>query len=130
MNNKPVFIYIVFGVLTTLISFTLFIFLNNFISNPFISNNISNIFAMLFSYTVNKVFVFKSKFVSFKLLLLELFRFYSLRFMFSIIESLLILVLVSIGFSNLKSKIILFLPISLFNFFACKFIVFKAKTPS
>lgn len=57
---KEMVLYLVFGVLTTLVNFVVFKLCNKF-TDPLISNVIAWIFAVAFAYVTNKLFVFESK---------------------------------------------------------------------
>ena len=59
--NKETFSYLVFGVLTTVVDFLTYIILTHLSVNYMFANVISWIFAVIFAYVTNKIFVFNSK---------------------------------------------------------------------
>ena len=62
LKYKEVINYLIFGVLTTLVNFVVYILLARFIHvNETISNAIAWIISVLFAYITNKIYVFNSK---------------------------------------------------------------------
>lgn len=57
---KEIILYLIFGVLTTLVNLAVFALFNKF-TDPLISNVIAWVFAVIFAYITNKLFVFESK---------------------------------------------------------------------
>ncbi len=77
---KEIITYIIFGVLTTVVSMgTYFLFTRLFHLDEMIANNLSWIFAVAFAFVTNKFFVFESKSWEGKTVLKELVSFVSGR---------------------------------------------------
>ena len=53
-------IYLVFGVLTTLVNYIVYIPCYHYLQSASLSNSIAWVFAVLFAYVTNKPFVFES----------------------------------------------------------------------
>ena len=72
-KNKEIINYLIFGVLTTVVSFVVyFIFAKVFKIDEVISNVISWFFSVLFAFITNKLYVFESKETGKKTLLKEI----------------------------------------------------------
>ena len=79
-KNEEILNYLIFGVLTTIISIASYaIFTNIFNIDILISNILSWILSVLFAFVTNKLFVFKSKNNSFKSSIVECLKFYASR---------------------------------------------------
>ena len=72
--------YIIFGVLTTIVNYVVYLVLTKMMNIDYmISTVISQIFAMIFAYITNKIYVFEAKNNSFKGLIKEMVSFFSVR---------------------------------------------------
>lgn len=72
--------YIIFGVLTTIVNYVVYLVLTKMMNIDYmISTVISQIFAMIFAYITNKIYVFEAKNDSFKGLIKEMVSFFSVR---------------------------------------------------
>ena len=69
-------LYIIFGILTSILNICLFIILNSIGINYLISNAITLIIVKIIAYVCDKIFVFKSKCKSKKELTLEFLKFF------------------------------------------------------
>ena len=75
---KETFLYVLFGVLTTVVNIGIyFIFTRIFRIDYFTSNTVALIISILFAYITNKFFVFKSKSIEKILLIKEFISFIS-----------------------------------------------------
>ncbi len=99
-----------------------------------IANILSWVCAVTFSFTANKVLVFKSKSWNPKVLVPELLKFYSTRLAVGLIEIVLVPIMVALGLNQtlfgvegMVSKIIVTPIIILLNYTLGKFFVFKKK---
>ena len=120
--------YIFVGILTTLIGLIVYqIFLNlNF--NIVFANTISTLVAILFAYFANKILVFKSLSFNLSALIKEFSKFLASRFITYIIDTVLLVILVSILlFNPLLSKIFTSTIIIFLNYLASKKVVFTKK---
>lgn len=121
-----VFSYIFFGVLTTLIGLIVYkLYLNQGFGVVF-ANTISTFIAIMFAYTTNKIWVFKSLNFSIKILIREFLTFLSSRFVTFIIDTILLVVLVNLLlYDPLLSKLFTSIVVILLNYIASKKIVFR-----
>ncbi|WP_317367527.1 GtrA family protein [uncultured Tyzzerella sp.] len=125
--SKEIILYLVFGVLTTLVDTVVF-YISNYTLNIHyvISTCLAWIFAVLFAYVTNKLFVFsaiKNKQNIFK----EMFYFFSLRLV-SLLLSIIFMVLMVNVFSinELLSKILVNFLVVISNYFFSKIFIFKS----
>jgi len=78
--NREVMLYIIFGILTTIVDAIVFYISNKVFNIDYIiSTIIAWIFAVLFAYITNKIFVFKSYNIYFKEVLKEMVLFFLAR---------------------------------------------------
>lgn len=143
MKNKNVKeggAYLFYSVLTTLVNWLVYgafvsVFKRIGIADEnsiiFISNTLSWFFAVLFSFVVNKLRVFKSE----NSLLPELVKFFSTRIAVGLVEIVLVPVLAIIGLNRplfgaegMLSKIIVTPILILLNYLCGKFLVFRQKS--
>lgn len=130
--------YIVFGILTTVVNYSVFLLCYNTLfrgKDGLYANIITFIAAVLFAFVVNKLFVFESKSWSFMVLkkeipsflatrigsfyaekILRLNRFEVLRIWDTVIDGIVI------------AKLALAIVVVLLNYVFCKFFVFKSTT--
>lgn len=143
--NKETILYIVFGILTTLVNFVVYILCNHALKNIdienyktlnfifigksyLISNTIAWIIAVIFAFVTNKFFVFESKDTQIKLLVKEFFIFIGARIFSLLIEQLGLYILIDILLQKeFTSKIIISIIIVIINYFFSKLIVFNKK---
>lgn len=116
--------YLIFGVLTTLVSIiSYFIFSKIFGINYLISNIISWILSVLFAFITNKIYVFKSKENK---ILKELISFFSSRIFTFIVDMVMMYVLVSVlKLDDMLVKIIVQFVVIVLNYVLSKLFVFK-----
>lgn len=146
-------IYVVFGVLTTLVNFVISFICNKIFgygiikeftlfsktikfSWVYVTNIISWVGAVLFAYFTNKAFVFEVKDWSPKVVAREIVSFFSARIVsllafdlgfFAIVYNIFIKISVSDGASYWIAKIAAAVFTVLFNYVFSKFIIFKKK---
>ena len=146
--NKEFILYIVFGVLTTVVSWGSYTLLVNNCKMPvFWSNLISWVCAVTFAYITNKLWVFESKSWNAKLVLKEAGSFFASRGATGVLEIVFVPILVKLSFDNLfytafekmhisfgilftegiYSKIVVSFIIVILNYVFSKLIVFKNK---
>lgn len=127
-KNKELVLYIVFGILTTVVnvvSYTILIFMN---VNVQISVIISWIFAILFAYLTNKLWVFSSQFTSVKKLILEFASFMGSRVVTLGLEMIIIWYGVQYMHQNpIIWKIIDNVFVVIINYIFSKLIIFKDR---
>lgn len=138
--NREIILYLLFGVMTTIVNFGTYIIADNILGKNYylISNMFSFIMATVFAFVTNKWFVFESRNLSWKILGKELISFISARiFTFLLIEELGLLLAVGILRvdkiqlifldGTLMAKILLAFLAVLLNFILSKCLIFKDK---
>lgn len=128
---KELINYLIFGVLTTIVSLTTYYLLVYTILNPDkplqlqIANIISWITSVTFAYITNRKFVFESKD---KNIIKEMTKFYSSRLTTLILDMLFMFIFVSkLKFNDKIIKLILQVIITILNYILSKILVFKTK---
>ena len=124
-----ILIYLVFGVLTTIVNYLVYIPLYNFLGlSAALSNAIAWVFAVAFAYLTNKPFVFKSHDWSIQTVIPELTKFVSCRIASGAAETIILLFTVDLLHWNGNIwKLITSVLVVILNYFASKFLVFKKK---
>lgn len=119
-------IYLVFGVLTTVVNYAIYIPLYNFVHLPAsVCNGVAWVAAVTFAYVTNKLFVFESKSWN-SGVLGELLRFVGSRVTSGVIETVSLLVTVDIlGWNGNIMKLFLAVIVIVLNYILSKFFVFK-----
>ena len=121
--------YLIFGVLTTLVNYLIYIPVYNFCGlSAAVSNAIAWVGAVAFAYLTNKPFVFKSHDWSAKTVIPELTKFVSCRLASGVAETIILLLTVDILHWNGNLwKLITSVLVVILNYFASKFLVFRKK---
>lgn len=135
---KEIILYIVFGVLTTAVSFityavcTKLINLQNEIAGIAVSNVISWICAVLFAFVTNKIWVFESRSGDVKTIFGELWKFVASRLLTGALEWFGVPFLVYLGLNQtifgidgMLSKLIVSVAVVILNYVFSKIFVFK-----
>ena len=119
-------IYLVFGVLTTVVNYAVYLPLYNFVGLPAsVCNGIAWVAAVAFAYVTNKLFVFESKSWG-DGVLGELLRFVGSRVASGAVETVSLLLTVDIlGWNGNIMKLLLAVFVIVFNYVLSKFFVFK-----
>ena len=104
-NKKEIIMYIVFGVLTTLVSWGTYILFEKAFSSVFFANLLSWICAVSFAYITNKLWVFDSKSFDMKTLFKEITTFLASRGITGVLEIVLVPLLAKWGFDNIFFRI-------------------------
>ena len=128
--TKEVILYLVFGVLTTLVNIGVYSILSSFFHvEENLSSNIGIILAVLFAYFTNRKLVFHSSAVTNKEKFLEFGKFILGRAFTMIVESvgfwLLFTILKFDIWDGLASKLLITVIVIVLNFFISKFFAFK-----
>lgn len=148
-KTKEIIMYLIFGVLTTLVSWgTYVLFANPLGLGVFVSNLLSWICAVIFAFFTNKLWVFDSKSFKTKTLLKEASAFVASRGITGIFEIVFVPLISKIGFDNLfyplfknagitlkilytdgiYSKIAVAVIVVILNYVFSKLFVFKKKS--
>jgi len=119
-------IYLVFGVLTTVVNYAVYLPLYNFVGLPAsVCNGIAWVAAVAFAYVTNKLFVFESKSWG-DGVFGELLRFVGSRVASGAVETVSLLLTVDIlGWNGNIMKLLLAVFVIVFNYVLSKFFVFK-----
>lgn len=147
--------YLFFGVMTTVVNFVVFFVSDKILGNasiseftisgyPFkitfedVSTLIAWVFAVLFAYVTNKLWVFESKVTEFKVVLREIVSFFAARIVsFVVFESLGFMLVRNIllnsdytteNFSKWTAKILMAVIVVIFNYVLSKLVIFKKNS--
>ena len=121
--------YLIFGVLTTVVNYCVYLPVYNFLGlSASVSNVIAWVVAVAFAYLTNKPFVFKSHDWSAKTVIPELTKFVGCRVASGAAETLILLVTVDILHWNGNIwKLVTSVLVVILNYIASKLVVFKKK---
>lgn len=126
--TKEVILYIVFGVLTTIINLASFYIMNHILKwNENISNFIAIILAILVAYITNKDLVFHSEASNVSDKIIEFFKFMLGRAFTLILEFFGGMLLFKLPIPNMISKLFITIIVIILNFFISKFFAFKSN---
>lgn len=131
LKHKEIINYLIFGIFSTIVNLLTYYILIFTIFNPNnpielqITNTISWIISVTFSYITNKIYVFQS---NNKNIIKEIIKFYSSRLTTLFLDMLLMFIFVTILNLNDKIiKLIVAIVIIVLNYILSKLIVFKQK---
>lgn len=129
LKYKEIILYLIFGILSTLINILVFLIFNNvFNINYIISNIFAWIFAVLFAFLTNKFFVFESTNDNKKDDIKETFSFFLARIFSLGVDMLFMYVTIDIfSWNSSISKILSNIIVIIINYFFSKFLIFKKE---
>lgn len=121
--------YLVFGVLTTVVNYIVYLPLLNVAGlSAALSNIISWAAAVAFAYLTNKPFVFRSNDWSLKTVIPELTKFISCRIASGVMETVILLITVDLlGWNGNIWKLLTSVLVVILNYIFSKLIVFRKK---
>ena len=133
--NKETISYLIFGVLTTIINIVVFWFAERelaFIMSEDAASLVGNVIAWVisvaFAFVTNKLFVFESKSMAFKVVMAELTGFVIARLLsLAFDEGFMFVAIVLLGINSLLAKIISNVFVVIINYVLSKFFIFKNK---
>lgn len=127
VKNKEVILYLIFGVLTTLVNFIVYFTFKSVLGTEMlIANSFSWLFSVLFAYVTNRIWVFQSKAHGGKEITFELIKFVFYRGLSFILDMLSMLLLIEIlHFNDFYAKLITQVIIVIANFLFSKWLIFK-----
>lgn len=126
--SKEVILYIIFGVVTTLVNLVSFYIMHNLLGwNENLSNCIAIILAVLVAYVTNKDIVFHSDAKTVKEKIYEFFRFIAGRAFTMIVEFVGGWILFKTPIPEMISKCVVTVVVIVLNFFISKFFAFKSN---
>lgn len=129
VQHWEVLSYLIFGVLTTVVNYLVYLPVYNLLSlSAALSNAIAWVVAVAFAYLTNKPFVFKSHDWSAKTVIPELTKFVGCRVASGAAETLILLVTVDILCWNGNLwKLVTSVLVVILNYIASKLVVFRKK---
>ena len=122
--EKELIMYIIFGILTTVVNFVVYFFFARFLNvNYLISNILAWFFSVLFAYVTNRIWVFESNDPN---ILKEMSLFFGGRIFSGVVDTALMYLLIDVlAVGDLISKIIIQVIVVILNYVFSKIIVFK-----
>ena len=126
--NKELYLYIIFGIITSLINIGLFRFLLFFITSYKIANIITLMIVKLLAFIFNKYFVFKTKCYNGWEVTKEFLKFVVSRFITLLVDFFGLILLVDIiNMPKMAGKLIVVLIVIIINYLFSKLYVFKKR---
>ena len=99
--NKEIILYVIFGVLTTIVNLIAYYLFSNIINiNYLISNAIAWIISVVFAYITNKFFVFNSSYINKDVIIEEFIKFMNCRLISGLSEVVLLFLFVDLLLMN------------------------------
>lgn len=125
--NKQIILYLFFGVCTTAINTIMYWLLYDLLSlNNIISTVLAWLAAVIFAFTTNKVFVFKSKRTNTQERINEVASFFGCRLLTGILDVVIMAFAVDmLQWDGLLWKLISNIIVTIINYIASKFWIFK-----
>lgn len=121
-------IYLVFGVLTTVVNYLIYFPCDRLLHTAWLSNSIAWVFAVLFAYVTNKPFVFESHDWSMKTVAPEFIKFVGTRVVSLGVENLILLVTVDLlGWNRIGWKLFASVLVVILNYVGSKLLVFRKE---
>lgn len=126
--TREVILYLIFGVLTTLVNFVSFYVLSKLVGwDENLSNFIAIVLAVLFAYVTNKNLVFHSEAKNIKEKFEEFCKFVAGRAVTMVVEFVGCWILFKTAIPEMISKLAVTVIVVVLNFFISKFFAFKPK---
>lgn len=121
--------YLIFGFITTLINIIVFNYCYRNVGLKNITSNITAwVFAVVFAFLTNKIYVFNSKTLSKKVIAHELITFFLCRLLTGFMDLLIMYISVDVLlFNSLITKIISNIFVIIINYIASHMIIFKVR---
>ena len=125
--NKEIILYVIFGVLTTIVNLIAYYLFSNIINiNYLMSNTIAWIISVVFAYITNKFFVFNSSYINKDVIIEEFIKFMNCRLISGLSEVVLLFLFVDLLLMNdIVAKLIIGVLVALINFIFSKVFIFK-----
>ena len=121
-------IYLVFGVLTTVVNYLIYFPCDRLLHTAWLSNSIAWVFAVLFAYVTNTPFVFESHDWSMKTVAPEFIKFVGTRVASLGVENLILLVTVDLlGWNRIGWKLFASVLVVILNYVGSKLLVFRKE---
>lgn len=128
-SKKEVMIYLIFGVLTTLVNIITYWILVNILHMDYkLATSIAWLLSVLFAFITNKLYVFNSKSMLPQILFREFLTFFFFRLFSYLIDLIMMIVMVEwLLMDDLYAKILANIVVVIMNFFASKFLIFRSR---
>ena len=125
--NKEIILYVIFGVLTTIVNLIAYYLFSNIINiNYLISNAIAWIISVVFAYITNKFIVLNSSYINKDVIIEEFIKFMNCRLISGLSEVVLLFLFVDLLLMNdIVAKLIIGVLVALINFIFSKVFIFK-----
>ena len=125
--NKEIILYVIFGILTTIVNLIAYYLFSNIINiNYLISNAIAWIISVVFAYITNKFFVFNSSYINKDVIIEEFIKFMNCRLISGLSEVVLLFLFVDLLLMNdIVGKLIIGILVATINFIFSKVFIFK-----
>lgn len=122
--GRELILYVIFGVLTTVVNFVVYFFFARLLGvNYIVSNILAWFFSVLFAYVTNRIWVFESKNTN---ILTEISLFFGGRIFSGVVDTGLLYLFVDIlSLNDFISKLIIQVIVVILNYVFSKLIVFK-----
>lgn len=126
-KNKEVLLYLFFGGLTFIVSIGTYAVFNVFLGiNELIANVMSWIFAVLFAFLTNRIWVFQAPTNTIQEFVKQMVSFFGGRLITLAVEEVILLVFITIlGFGSMLIKVVAQIVVIVLNYIISKFYVFK-----
>lgn len=127
--NRETVLYLVFGVLTTVINYAVFFLFHSVFSlHELAANAVAWVVAVVFAYVTNRTIVFRSREDSGTGVMREVALFFGARLLSFGIDELIVLIMMTwLGIGSLPTKIVSNVVVVIFNYFASKLVIFRKK---
>ena len=134
-RHKEVILYLFFGVTTTAVNWLVYALLTAALhAHMTLANGVAWLAAVVYAFITNKLFVFESKSMAPRVLLLEGVKFFSARIASGILEVLLPTLMVAVGLNGTLfgleggiAKAVVSVVIIVMNYVLSKWLVFRNK---
>ncbi len=128
-KNREIIMYLVFGVLTTLVNLVCYWFFTDICKIHYlVSTALAWVLSVLFAYITNRIWVFQSGETGAKAVLLEMAKFFGCRVLSEVVELSMMFVCVSLlSLPDKPVKLIATVIVIILNYIFSKLLVFKRK---
>lgn len=126
MTYKEIILYLIFGVLTTLVNIISFYFMDLVGINTYVNNTIAWILSVIFAYVTNKIYVFESKTTNKKELVKEVSSFFLARVFSYVVDMTGMYLCISVLCMNkMISKVLINFIVVVLNYVFSKLFIFQ-----
>lgn len=128
-NKKEMFIYLLFGILTTLVNIVSFAMFDKWLGVDYkLAATLAWVLAVVFAFITNKIFVFQSKCLNVLSVLREFTSFIFFRGLSYLLDIGMMIFLIEVLLADsLLAKIAANVLVVIFNYFASKYVIFNTS---